>query len=79
MGLLLAMVVPKPAEAAWLSFYVELWPGGSSTLTCGWHDGPCYDDDSLVDSGGALDWAPSSTITFFVKSTTTSTLHSTAG
>lgn len=70
-GIGFAILIPKPAAATSYDYYVELWPGGSSTLTCGWHTGPCYDDDSLVSSGNALDWASSSTITFNVKSNTT--------
>lgn len=55
-GILLALMIPKPAEAIWHSFYVELWPGGGSQLNCGWHEGACWDDDSQVVSGSALDW-----------------------
>ncbi|MGE3075194.1 MAG: hypothetical protein AB7N24_15675 [Dehalococcoidia bacterium] len=78
-GVVSALLAPKAASATNYSVYIELWPGGSSSLTCGWHSGPCYDNDSLVSSGAALDWAPSATINFFVKSSTDSSVYSIAG
>lgn len=79
LGVALGLLMPKPAAAIWHDFYIELWPGGASTLTCGWHSGPCYDDDSLVSSGAALDWGGSSGIAFLVKSSTGSNLFALAG
>ncbi len=60
---------------------MELWPGGGSTLTCGWHLGACYDNDALVTSGGALDWAYAGegTITFRVYSTSSSSFTGSVG
>jgi hypothetical protein len=37
LGAGVGFLAPKPAEATWVTFYVELWPGGGSTLQCGWH------------------------------------------
>ena len=78
-GILFALMIPKPAEAIWHSFYVELWPGGGSQLNCGWHEGACSDDDSEVDSGSALDWGGASSITHVVKSSTGSSMFAVAG
>lgn len=79
LGVLGGLLVPKPAEALVYSVHIELWPGGGSTLTCGWHSGPCYDNDALVSSGAALDWAPSSNISFYTKSSTDSPQFAVAG
>ena len=79
LGALAGLLAPKSAEAQVYSVYIELWPGGGSSLTCGWHSGPCYDDDARVVSGGALDWAPSSSISFRTRSSTDSPLFSVAG
>lgn len=79
LGVMFALLAPKPASSLWVSFYVEVWPGGGSSLTCGWHQGPCYDDDSQVSSGTALDWAAYSNVTFIVKFQTSSSLFSVAG
>lgn len=67
---LTGMLAPKSAAAVSVSFTMELWPGGGSTLTCGWHLSACYDNDALVTSGGALDWAyaGAGTITFTLRS-----------
>ena len=78
-GVLTGLLAPKSAHASLESFSLELWPGGGSTLTCGWHSGPCYDNDSLVSSGGALDWAGQSTITSVFRATMSSSLFANAG
>lgn len=70
-GILTGFLAPKPAAAQVISFTLELWPGGASTLTCGWHDGPCWDDDSLVVSGRSLDWASTATIVSKYRATMT--------
>lgn len=44
-GAMAGLTVPKETKAVNYSVYIELWPGGSSDLTCGWHSGICYDDD----------------------------------
>lgn len=68
LGLALGLLVPKQAGATtYYSVNIQLWPGGSSDLTCGWHGGPYVNNDATVQSGLALDWAPSSTISFYVK------------
>ena len=79
LGIMLALIVPKPAGATWHSYYIEMWPGGGSQLNCGWHEGPCWDDDSQVQSGAALDWGSSSSISHIVKSSTGSGLFAVAG
>jgi hypothetical protein len=78
-GVIAGLATPKGSKAVNYSVYIELWPGGSSDLTCGWHSGPCYDDDSQVASGAALDWASTSTISFYVKSLTDSPSFAVAG
>lgn len=79
MGAIAGLAVPKESKAVNYSVYIELWPGGSSDLTCGWHSGICYDDDSQVSSRAALDWAASATISFYVQSSTDSGLFSVSG
>lgn len=76
---LLAMFVPKPAAAVNYTVDVQLWPGGGSTLTCGWHSGPCWDDDSLVSSGLALDWSSNNAVNFYTKTSTNSPMFPVAG
>jgi hypothetical protein len=78
-GVILGLLAPKAAGAVTYSVYIQLWPSGGSTLSCGWHSGPCYDDDSRVSSGAALDWSPSSTVSFFSKSSTDSGVYAIAG
>lgn len=53
-GLVFGLLAPKSARASSL-YHVYLHPAADH-LTCGWHTGPCYDDDSKVVSGWALDW-----------------------
>jgi hypothetical protein len=62
-GLLVGVFTPKPAEAVSI-YHVYLHPTADH-LTCGWHTGACYDDDSQVVSGWALDWnyGPNSSFT----------------
>lgn len=69
-GVSLGLIAPKPANAVWVTFHFELWPGGGSTLSCGWHSGTCYDDDSLVQSGASLDWSVQTTVRFVGKEST---------
>lgn len=57
---------------------MQLWPGGGSTLECGFHD-ICYDDDSQVSWGPALDWSTGGTVSFYSKSVTDSSMFSVAG
>jgi hypothetical protein len=78
-GLISAMLLPKPASASTAHFTFELWPGGSSYLTCGWHSGPCYDDDSLVVSGTALDWGGQGGLQFYSKAGSDSSAFTVAG
>ena len=78
-GLVAGMLAPKSASAVYMSFTAELWPGGGGILTCGWHNGPCYDDDTLVLSGPALDWAGQSSITYKVRATMSATLPGKSG
>lgn len=53
-GMGFGLLTPKLAHATTL-FYIYLHPA-ASYLTCGWHTGACYDDDSQMVSGWALDW-----------------------
>lgn len=50
-GAFAGLLVPKSADALNYSVHFELWPGGGSSLECGWHAGPCYNTDSQVASG----------------------------
>lgn len=79
LGALAGLLVPKSVEALAYSVHSELWPGGGSTLECGWHSGPCYNTDARVSSGTALDWATSGSISFYAKSSTDSPQFSVAG
>lgn len=78
-GMIAAFLVSKPAAAAQHVFSVELWPGGGSTLSCGWHWGACYDDDSKVVSGKALDWSGNSTVYFKVRALRNTSFYTLAG
>lgn len=79
LGALAGLLAPKSVEALVYSVHIDLWPGGGSTLECGWHSGPCAEDDSQVVSGTALDWATSGSISFYTKSSTDSPQFSVAG
>ena len=79
LGALAGLLAPKSAEALIYSVHLDLWPGGGSTLQCGWHSGPCADNDALVVSGTALDWATSGNISFYTKLSTDSPQFSVAG
>lgn len=78
-GIVAGFIAPKPVAATTYWVYIQLWPGGGSTLTCGWHSGPCYNDDEQVSSGSALDWSTVGTISFNVKSSTDSPIYAIAG
>lgn len=47
-GAAAGFVAPKGATATNYSVHIQLWPEGGSDPTCGWHSGPCYDNDALV-------------------------------
>lgn len=57
-GLFVAALVPKSAQATPTTYYLDLHPT-ANFLTCGWHDGACWDYPTPVASGWALDWATS--------------------
>lgn len=50
--------VHKAARATPATCYLDLHPT-ANYLTCGWHDGACWDYPAPVASGWALDWTTS--------------------
>ena len=62
LGAGIGFVAPNPAEAATYNLYVH--PGATSSLNCGWHDGPCPNNPG----GPALDWGNSGSATVYWRS-----------
>lgn len=56
LGMFAALLYPKASRAS-TNYSLWLHPT-TSYLTCGWHSGACWDDDSLVSTGWALDIHP---------------------
>jgi hypothetical protein len=56
LGLLAGIMAPKPSSA--VSLYNVYVHPTADTLTCGWHQGACWDYPTVVPSGWALDWKP---------------------
>lgn len=78
-GVLLGMFVPKAGHGLSYSVNTKVFPGGGSDFQCGWHSGPCYDNDSLVATGWGLDFAPNSTVSFKSQSLTDSPMFAVSG
>ncbi len=57
-GLILGTLAPRPTQAISTNYYLDLHPT-ANYLTCGWHDGACWDYPTPVASGWALDWTTS--------------------
>lgn len=58
-GGLAGLYAPKGTEATVINYSVRVHPGATSTLTCGYHNGPCPNQPG----GPALDWANSANAT----------------